>query len=160
MKKGTRFLYAEEMVNYLSYGLMVFGFLPLLNTFLAAPTAKIIKKSRRLTALLSALSARLDSVSGAISKSSDSASSISLISYQIMYSFRLLECLPVLWSVLSLNRRALLMRSKATARSGQRAFTASWLNGLPRFLYSPFLSPESYKASVYLKYNNRSKKHK
>ena len=55
MKKGTRFLYAEELVNYLSYGLMVFGFLPLLNTFLAAPTARVIKNSRRLTALLSVL---------------------------------------------------------------------------------------------------------
>ena len=55
MKKGTRYLYAEEVVNYLSYGFMVFGYLPLLNTFLAAPTAKVIKKSRRLTALLSVL---------------------------------------------------------------------------------------------------------
>ncbi len=55
MKKGTRYLYAEEVVNYVSYGFMVFGYLPLLNTFLAAPTAKVIKKSRRLTALLAVL---------------------------------------------------------------------------------------------------------
>lgn len=100
MKKGTRFLYAEEMVNYLSYGLMVFGFLPLLNTFLAAPTAKIIKKSRRLTALLSVLlfvaSAFLGGISRALLYPRDTEKSLSgyigamfenLINGDILYRF-------------------------------------------------------------------------
>ena len=77
MKKGTRMLYPEELVDYLSYGLYIIGFVPILGLFLATPTAKVIKKSRRLTALSSVLlfvgSAFLGGVSRAMLFPADTA---------------------------------------------------------------------------------------
>ncbi len=77
MKKGTRMIYPEELIDYLSYGLFVMGFIPLLVLFLATPTAKVIKKSRRLTALSSVIlfvgSAFLGGVSRAMLFPADTA---------------------------------------------------------------------------------------
>ena len=53
MMKGQRYLYPEEVIKYLSYGLVVFGFLPLLSVFIASPTARMVKRGRRTAAIFS-----------------------------------------------------------------------------------------------------------
>ncbi len=53
MMKGQRYLYPEEIVQYISYGLIVFGFIPLLSVFIASPTARMVKRGRRTTAIIS-----------------------------------------------------------------------------------------------------------
>ena len=53
MMKGQRYLYPEELIKYLSYGLVVFGFLPMMSVFIASPTARMVKRGRRTTAIFS-----------------------------------------------------------------------------------------------------------
>ena len=68
MMTGQRYLYPEEVIKYLSYGLVVFGFLPLLSVFIASPTARMVKRGRRTTAIFSIIIFVAASFFGGISR--------------------------------------------------------------------------------------------